>query len=169
MAGYLDAYGATDARREKTLKWLILGGLGLVVLTVVLYFQFRDFRQERRIGAFLDALRKQDYQSAYLSWGCTEASPCRDYRFEKFLEDWGPNSTHAQANEAKIASTMGCDAGVVADVRFPNTSPVLLWVERNSESVGFFPWRFRPVPADWKSQLALRMWSITRNCKPLIE
>ena len=169
MAGYLDAYGTTDARRAKTFKWLILGGIGLVILAAVLYFQFRDFQEERRISAFLDALRRQDYPSAYQQWGCSETTPCRDYNFEKFMGDWGPGSPHAKASEASVVNTLGCEEGVLADLRFPSEPPVLLWVARRTGVIGFFPWKFRPVPDDAKSRTALWMWKLTRNCKPLIE
>lgn len=169
MAGYLDAYGASDARREKTIKWLVLGGLGLIVIGTLLYFQFRDFPQERQAKTFLSALQRRDYQAAYVLWGCTAQTPCRDYKFEKFLEDWGPRGTHARSQEARIVNTMGCDTGVLADLRFPDEKPVLLWVERKNDTVGFFPWKLRPVPDDFRSRAALWMWKVTRNCKPLIE
>ena len=170
MSGFLDdAYGATDARRERNVKRIVLGTLGAIVLAVLLYFWFRDYREEHQVRTFLSALSKSDYKSAYALWGCTDATPCRDYQYDKFLEDWGASSPHANASQARVTYTIGCDAGLLAELQFPEQKPVLLWVERNNDVLGFFPWKLRPVPDDAKSKMALWMWKLTRNCKPLIE
>ena len=170
MPGYLDGYGAGVDRREKTVKYVVLCTVASVVLGAVLYYCFRDYPQKRQVAKFLDAAKSGDYKQAYSLWGCTDATPCRDYRFEKFLEDWGPSSPHSNLKDANVSRTIGCDTGVVADVQFGSgAAPVLLWAERGSGTLGFFPYHLRPVPDDLKSRTAVSLWKLTRNCKPLLE
>ena len=134
MAGFLDGYGAGDARREKTYLYAIGGTVLAAILGCLLYFQFRDFREARQVSQFLDALRSQDYKGAYTVWGCTEAAPCREYQFSKFMEDWGPQSPHANVAKARVVSTIGCDTGLISDVRFESgEKPVLLWASSSAQ------------------------------------
>ncbi len=170
MAGFLDGYGAGDARREKTYLYAIGGTVLAAALGFFLYLQFRDYREVHQVSHFLNTLRSQDYQAAYKIWGCTEAEPCLEYQFAKFMEDWGPQSPNKNVAKARVVSTIGCDTGLISDVRFETgDKPVLLWAERNSKTLGFFPYKLRPVPDDFRSRTALAMWKLTRNCKPLIE
>ena len=76
MAGYLENYGAGEAKREGLLKWGILSAIGVLVLSVVLFYSFRHFRERQALDAFIEALQKKDYKAAYATWGCTESNPC---------------------------------------------------------------------------------------------
>ena len=105
MAGYLEEYAVRDARRARTVRYVLLGIPLLVILSLVLYFQLRNLRQDRLAESFLDTLRARDYQAAYRIWGCTPETPCRDYSFETFLKDWGPQSAYADASRAHIAGS----------------------------------------------------------------
>jgi hypothetical protein len=74
-------------------------------------------------------------------WGCTEASPCRDYPFNKFLDDWGPKSTHADESSAHIGLSQSCGSGVVIRLDYKNSQqPVPLWVERQTRTISYAPW-----------------------------
>lgn len=90
MSEFLDNYGVKDARREKRVKQILYTVLTLAVVGGGLWFFFRNWKEESRVKEFLTLLERQDYKTAYALWGCTEATPCRDYKFERFLEDWGP-------------------------------------------------------------------------------
>jgi hypothetical protein len=140
VAGYLDSYGAGEERREKIVKRLILGTLAALVVAAVLYFTFRNWREEKQARLFLEMLRKQDYQAAYQLWGCTPATPCRDYKYERFLEDWGPKNPRGDIAAARISKTRSCDAGVIYTLEYGKDEPVLLWVERKDKTLGFAPW-----------------------------
>lgn len=137
---YLDTYGIKDARREKITKRIAGVALLLAVLAVILYFQFRNHKEEQQVKSFLADLRAGDYKSAYAFWGCTEASPCPQYEFHKFMEDWGPKSPQANISEAKIINTKSCDSGIIQFLRFPDGHEVQLWVERRDRTIGFAPW-----------------------------
>ncbi len=140
MAGYLEGYGAGDERREKTTRWIILSVVILAIVVIAGYFQFRNFREEKQIGTFLELLKRQDYKAAYAMWGCTDSRPCPQYAFDKFLEDWGPKSPHSNLASAKLAKTKSCDTGIIQFIQFPGQDEVQLWVERRDKVLGFAPW-----------------------------
>ena len=140
MTGFLDSYGAGNERREKITKWLILGGLAALAIAVTVYFVFRNWGEDRQARLFLDLLKRQNYQSAYQLWGCTPATPCRDYRFERFMEDWGPKSPHGNVAAARIAKTRSCADGVIYTLEYGKDDSLLLWVGRQDKVLGYAPW-----------------------------
>lgn len=140
MAGYLESYGAGEERREKIAKRLLLGALAALVLAAVLYFMFRNWREDRQVRLFLELAKKQDYQAAYRLWGCSPETPCRDYQFDKFLEDWGPKNPRGDIARARITKTRSCATGVIYTLEYGPDEPLLLWVGRNDRILSFAPW-----------------------------
>jgi hypothetical protein len=154
MASYLEDYGAGEerhARRVRLIKGTALAATILLVIGGLIYVGLKNRTEKRQVSAFLEALRKRDYPSAYRMWGCTEATPCRDYSFNRFLQDWGPGSPRADAASAHAGEGESCGTGVVFPVDFAGAEPVALWVERGSRVIGFSPdpecrkrrWHFR--------------------------
>jgi hypothetical protein len=143
MAGYLEGYGAGEAQRERKLFLWIGSILGVALLGTILYFSFRDYKHEQTMKNFLDAVRKQDYKTAYAFWGCSEAAPCRDYSFTKFSEDWGPTGTNAKYVSSSLSDTERCGTGYIGAL---GTSPnqIFLWVERATGVLGYSPWNGCP-------------------------
>ncbi len=150
MAGYLDHYGAGEERREKRIKLLVITALAVVIAAGVLYFIFKNYRQERQVNRFFDLLAHQDYQAAYALWGCSAATPCRDYQFPAFLQDWGPQSEHANPKSFHISKTRSCGSGVIVTVdssgdssgdssKGANKQEDKLWVQRDDLTLGFSP------------------------------
>jgi hypothetical protein len=146
MAGYLDHYGAGEERREKRIKRLVLTAVAVVIAAGVLFFIFKNYRQERQVNRFFDLLARQDYQPAYALWGCTAANPCRDYQFTEFMKDWGPQSEHADPKSFHIAKTRSCGSGVIVTVasnkdsnKGSNKREDKLWVQRDDLTIGFSP------------------------------
>src|SRR6267378_4384575 len=149
MGAYLEAYGANEERRVRRMRLLKISLIVLVcagILGAVLYAVFKNHAEEWKVKAFLDALRKPDYQTAYRMWGCNESHPCRDYSFDKFMEDWGPKSPHAGVTSARIRLSQSCGTGVLLRVDYQGAEPVSLWVERNSQAIGYAPWPECPGP-----------------------
>jgi len=149
MAGFMDGYGVADARREKTRNRILIALALLLVTGGTLYFLFRNYREEKQAQLFLDHLRNQRYAEAYQLWGCSEASPCRDYSMKKFLEDWGKDSAAANVASVKITKTRSCSGGIIQTLDFGKGEEVLLWVNRGDLVLGFAPWpvcnpRFQP-------------------------
>ncbi len=140
MEGYLEGYGAGEEKREKLVKRLALFVVLALAVTGTLYFFLRNYRETRQTKLFFEMLRKKDYVAAYGLWGCTERTPCPDYVMARFMEDWGPQSPHANLSAVKITGTRGCDTGVIFETNFGSGQPEYLWVERKTKNLGFAPW-----------------------------
>ena len=98
MSDFLSGYGAGEERRSKIVWRSIAAVAAVLVVAAILYFTFRGYRQKKRVESFLELLGRQDFQAAYQLWGCTSAAPCRDYSFDRFMEDWGAKSPRAIAS-----------------------------------------------------------------------
>jgi hypothetical protein len=147
MPGYLDKYGEGDELREKARKRTILIVLAALVAVTAVYLGVHNFREKGRVRDFLAALERQDYPSAYAMWGCSESKPCADYKFEKFLEDWGPGSKYARVRGATVHRSCACGSGVIITVRIGPEAEEKLWVEGPDRIIGFAPWpSCRPTP-----------------------
>ena len=140
MSGYLEQYGAGDEKREKLRKKIVLSVLGLIVVSGALYFTFRNYREEKQLTIFFDLLKQQNYKAAYELWGCTEKTPCRDYAFERFQEDWGPKSKHTNLGAMKVLKTKSCSGGIIRILDFGGGEEVNLFVDRKDRFIGFAPW-----------------------------
>ncbi len=141
MAGYLDSYGVSDAKRERGVKRVVIAAVAVVLLSLAGYFFLHDFQEKRQISKFLDLLKDKKYEDAYRLWGCDPAKPCRDYNLQKFLEDWGPKSAHADITVASIRRTRSCDGGVIQILQFPKEE-VLLYVDRKDRNLSFSPFEY---------------------------
>ena len=141
MDGFLDAsYGVKDERKERLIKRIVIWGLSAIVVGLILFFTFRNWSEEREIKRFLALLEQKQYQDAYKLWGCSQDTPCKNYGPEQFNEDWGPASPFANVSAAKIVNVDACGGGVVFDLEVPNAPGVGLWVERDTNIIGFAPW-----------------------------
>jgi len=139
MAGYLDQYGAGEERRGKIIRTVIVSLLLLIVVGGSLLFVFHNYREERQVKEFFSLLGSHDYKGAYALFGCTDAKPCRYYPFEKFMEDWGPNSGRTDLAGAHITRSRSCGSGVLLTVDYGKNQQEKLWVERQDMSIGFPP------------------------------
>ena len=90
MAGYLQNYGAGEEHRNRVVKFIILGVFAALILTLAAYLFLHDRSEKKTVEQFLAQINSHDYKDAYVTWGCTEAKPCRNYDYARFLEDWGP-------------------------------------------------------------------------------
>lgn len=152
MQGYLENYGAGEEQRERKLRLLIVSVVGVAIIASILYYSFRDSRHEKRLTGFLEALRNKDYKTAYSFWGCTVEVQCRDYTFDKFIEDWGPGGVNEKAALGKLIDTERCGTGFMGTLQAGNES-VALWVERSTGVVGYAPWQECP-----EKKLRIRKW-----------
>src|SRR5260370_623199 len=116
MSSYLEDYGASEERRAKRTRLIKLGfisTISVVFVALIFYGVFKNHSEQQQAKAFVASLIAQDYQGAYRMFGCTDTSPCRDYPFNKFLDDWGPKSTHADESSAHIGLSQSCGSAVV--------------------------------------------------------
>jgi hypothetical protein len=141
VSTYLDNYGAGEAERERLWKRLALVVLaGLAVGVSLYWFVFRNRAEKQQAERFFELLAAKDYKAAHALWGCTDEKPCRDYGLDKFLEDWGPNSTHADVSKRQIKDLRSCQGGIIQVLEFGKSDQVLLWVNRADLTLSFAPW-----------------------------
>jgi hypothetical protein len=143
MSSYLEAYGASEEHRAKRIRQIKISSLVLTCALIVgaaLFGIFRNYGEEQEAKTFVAALRSQDYQGAYRMWGCTDAHPCSEYPLNKFMDDWGPKSPHADQSSAHVGVSQSCGSGVVIQLDYRGAEPVPLWVERGSKTLSFAPW-----------------------------
>lgn len=163
---YLDSYGVGAAQQERKLRYALAGVLVTLVAATLVFFWLRDRSEKQQVERFLDLLRSGDYKSAYQLWGCSYDKPCREYPFDKFIEDWGPASPQANAKAARQASGQHCKAGRIEVVSFPGHE-VQLWIERKTQLIGFAPW---PIdtgpPANFSARLRRGMHDLAGDCAP---
>lgn len=140
MAGYLEGYGVEDARRGRILKKVALITVVSAVVALILWLFFQNFQERRIADAFLDAVKARDYQKAYTLWGCTPANPCRDYNFQRFMDDWGPKGVYAAASSGRYSIEDACGPGVVFTLELPGAEPVGIYVNRADRTMSYAPW-----------------------------
>lgn len=139
MSGYLENYGAGEAKREGILKWGIITALCVVVLSVVLFYSFRHYRERQALSTFLEALERKDYKSAYATWGCTDANPCRYFAYSKFLEDFGPEGRYKDLKSMKVTQKWSCVGGIIRVLQFGPDNDVDLLVDYEKRYVSYAP------------------------------
>lgn len=142
--GYLDEYGEQEARREQRLqqgKRVLALLLAVLVLGGVLYFWFKNYPEEKVVKGFVAALERGDYAAAYASWGCKVESPCPNYSYKDFLEDWGPNppSQVGKVGSYRLGMSRERGSGVVVPVILNDHTEKKLWVEKSTRVLGFAP------------------------------
>lgn len=140
MSGFLDpTYGVNEARKARRIKIIAVSTISVLVVGLVLYFTFRNWRQERVVKDFFSLLKQQNFQDAYKLWGCTQETPCKYYPPDRFNEDWGPTGQYKDAPQAKISNEDVCGSGVIFTVEIPKIEPFGLWVESSSNVLGYAP------------------------------
>jgi hypothetical protein len=140
MSDYLAGYGVKDEKRERRTKRIILGLIAILIIGSLLYLVLHNFTEKRAANRFLDDLRAKNYQTAYRMWGCTEQAPCRDYSFERFMADWGPNGTYPNPSKLSFGDVDSCGGGVVMTIVYPGSEPAGLYVDRSTKVLSFAPW-----------------------------
>ncbi len=136
--GYLGTYRAGEEKRGRLLKKAALVLALLTLLGGVFGFLFRNYRETRQVEHFFALLRRGDYGSAYALWGCGKGSSCQSYTMDRFMEDWGPGSRHADLAALRIGKARGCASGVIVEARFGGGA-AYLWVDRKSKDLGYAP------------------------------
>jgi hypothetical protein len=140
--GYLDDYGENEAKHEQRIMAAKRAAVALVIFLVaagVLYYQFKNYKEEKRVKEFLATLQRGDYPAAYAFWGCRVESPCPNYDYQGFLEDWGAKSPVGKLQSYRLLSSHERGSGVIVAVSLNQQRPVRLWVEKGTEVLGFAP------------------------------
>lgn len=137
MGGYLQNYGAGEEHRNRIVKFILLGVFGALILALVAYLFFHNRSEKKTVEHFLAQVNAHDYKDAYITWGCTEAHPCRNYDYARFLEDWGPKTK--ATSPWRIASVEGCRSFVTVNVTADGAELQSLGVDRGARTVNYAP------------------------------
>jgi hypothetical protein len=159
MAGYLDQYGAGDARRTRVIRNIVIISVVALALAGVLLYVFHTYRQEKQVARFFDLLGRHDYQAAYALWVRTDADR-QGYPYDAFMKDWGPDAF--PVGKVEVLDGESCGSGVIVDVDTGKTGDKKLWVERDSLVISFPPPDMDRCPhrnriADWLRGMKYRL------------
>ena len=149
--GFLDeSYGVADERRGRKVKKVVIWGLLGLIVAGALYFQFRNWKEEKTLDRFLTLLREQKYQDAYAMWG-DDPDMRKSYPPESFLKDWGPSGEYGNVAAVKIENTDVCgdNREVWFTLVFPGKNPVGLVVARGNNVITYAP-EFRCPGRHWQ-------------------
>jgi hypothetical protein len=146
MPGYLDTFGQSDARHERGLRFILLSLLAVAVLSLGGYVYFKNWSEKQRAREFLRVLQNQDYARAYSMFGCTEASPCRDFPYQKFLEDWGPSNLARRPDRLSIGGAEECGNGLLVNIEAGGRTEENLLIDSATRTIGYAPWPECPEP-----------------------
>lgn len=118
-------------RRERRWKQFLVGLVGALLVGGFLYWQFRNYPQEREVKRFLQALQGGDYKTAYQIW-----KPAAVYTFQDFQRDWGPGGDYGKVAEYKIIGSRSRGPTVEVRARI-NGKEAQFWVDRRERSLSF--------------------------------
>ncbi len=137
MGGYLQNYGAGEEQRGRTIRNIILIVVGLLILWWVVYLVSHNRSEEKAVTSFLGQLNAHEYPKAYTDWGCSVSAPCRNYDYNRFLEDWGPKKK--LTSPWKVVNVDGCKTFVTVNVKAGGSELESLGVERGAKTIMFAP------------------------------
>ncbi|HVV44679.1 MAG TPA: hypothetical protein VHC72_05720, partial [Bryobacteraceae bacterium] len=120
---------------------------------------------------FLSDVRRGDLRAAYRDWGCTAATPCSGYSFDKFAGDWGSASKANAPDPAilGIVDSESCNNGVLLTVTVNADRQEKLWVDKGSgerDAISFAPYPICPHKNPWAIMLHR---TIGKLRKPLLK
>lgn len=139
MASYLENYGAGEAKREGLVKWTVISVVSVLVLSVVLFYSFRHYRERQALDGFIESLQKKDYKGAYAAFGCTDSNPCRYFPYEKFLQDFGPEGVYKNAAAIKMTQKWSCVGGIIRVLEFGPGNEADLIIDYEKHLVAYAP------------------------------
>ena len=154
MAGFLDEYGAGDERRERIVKLILVSVVVVAVLSGLLYFFFRNYRQEQAAKRFFQLLETHNYQAAYDMWVSSDSERV-GYPMNEFLKDWGPQAM--DLHKFTIMDAESCGNSVIVDTDLGPAGDKKVWINRQTLELGFGPYEQCPQQN--------RIYSFYRNVK----
>ena len=123
-----------DLKAERRRRYLISAFVFILFLSGYLYWQFRNYAEERQARSFFAALQQRNFEEAYRIW-----QPTSSYKLKDFLEDWGDQGLQGPVERFRIMGSTRRGSGVVVRIRVNDKQNVSLWVERRDMSLTFPP------------------------------
>jgi hypothetical protein len=138
--GYLDQYAQGSRVFDKLVRVVVFSLLAVILGYCFYWLFFRNWREERQVERFLSTIQEQRFEDAYQYWGCSVEEPCRDYLFNEFLDDWGPQSRLGPVKTFKVGRSYTQPNGAIIELSINGVTQSNLWVDGVSEVLGFFPY-----------------------------
>jgi hypothetical protein len=120
----------TEKLKKRLLIWIPI----TLIVCGYLYYEFKNFAEERAVSRFLETVQQGDYERAYELW-----QPSRYYTFENFRQDWGPDGAEGPIREYDITDSHARGSGVLVDIELNGDREISLWVEKSTKSLSFPP------------------------------
>jgi hypothetical protein len=116
-----------------------------LVLTFVagIAYKFANFREERRVRQFVEAVGTGQYEAAYQDWDADAR-----YKMKDFLQDWGKDGYYTKGmHEARVTDSNGKGGSVVVYVTIDSLKyPIALLVDKETLKISFSPVSKYPSP-----------------------
>src|SRR5215475_10354617 len=108
-----------------------------------LAYKFVNFREERRVRQFIEAIQGGQYDAAYLEWDAGGR-----YTMKDFLQDWGKEGYYTKGmHNARVVDSNGKGSAVVVYLGIDSLkSPVALRVDKETLKISFSPVSKYPAP-----------------------
>ena len=118
--------------------------IGLVLIFIGgLAYKFANFREEGRVGLFVEAIRNGQYEAAYQNWDADAR-----YTMKDFLQDWGKDGYYTKGmHQARVIDSNGRGGAVIVYVAIDSLkSPVAFRVDKETLKLSFSPISKYPSP-----------------------
>jgi len=139
MSSYLAAYGEGAERKARLFKIAAIGIPAALVLSVAAYFFFRHYPQRSQLSGFIADLQAGNHAAAYARWGCTQANPCRDYKWEHFLRDFGPQGEYKDLPSLSVNEKWSCQTGIIRGFDAGPNRELILFIAKEDSRMSFAP------------------------------
>ena len=120
---------------KERLKVPVTIALVLIVIGALAY-KFANFREERRVSQFMEAVESGQYAVAFQSWDADQ-----HYTMQDFLQDWGKAGYYTKdLHQVRVFDSNGKGSGVIVYVAMDNfKAPVALLVNKETLKLSFSP------------------------------
>ena len=120
---------------KERLKVPVTIALVLIVIGALAY-KFANFREERRVSQFMEAVESGQYAVAFQSWDADQ-----HYTMQDFLQDWGKDGYYTKdLHQVRVFDSNGKGGAVVVYVAMDNfKSPLALLVNKETLKLSFSP------------------------------
>ncbi len=127
---------AKPPKPKKPIRKYVLLAVAVVIVGGLTYYAFHNYPEEAVIKEFLTQVQKGNYQQAYRIW-----QPSREYTYQDFMHDWGPQGDYGKiANFVIVHTQSEGSREVVVSVRINNEDPPLdLVVDRKTKGIAYSP------------------------------
>jgi hypothetical protein len=119
-------------------EWLkVPATIGLILIVIgAVGYKFANYREEGRVGRFMEAVENGHYETAFQNWDTDER-----YTMKDFLQDWGKDGYFTKdLHQARVFDSNGRGGAVVVYVAMDNfKAPVALLVNKETLKLSFSP------------------------------